>query len=110
MRNRNFADTILKASVRQSWSVSKSAAKEYLTDMYLLTSDGLESAYEDSSDFIDNFFSCRALIPAEYFDDGNFIIEAKASADLIKRPAPLSLLDPFLRAEISETGWVHLGD
>ena len=110
IRNKRFLRTLTAPSGRSSWSVSKNAAKEFLTDMYLLESVGESTAYQNASDFIDAFFSCRIQIPENFTESDDNILEVKATADLITRPSPLSLLDPFIRSEITETGWFRIGN
>ncbi|HAK44588.1 MAG TPA: hypothetical protein DCO79_01525 [Spirochaeta sp.] len=110
MRNKNIAGALMNPSGRRSWTITKTAVKEYLTNMYLLDTDGTDSAFQNAAGFTDDFFSCRTPVPAEFFSSDDYLLEVKASVDLIARPAPLSLLDPFIRSEITNTGWLRFGD
>lgn len=95
---------------RNTTTITKSAGKEYLTGMYIITTANRQLAYQEASDFTNAFFSCRTAVPNEYLESGDYFIEVKAVADLIKRPRPLSLLDPFLLSEKTDTPWVRFGD
>jgi hypothetical protein len=91
-------------------TIRKEAVKEYLTGMYIITSEESEHAYQKPEEFSRAFFSCNTEIPIKYFDSDKYFIEVMAIANLIKRPKPLSLLDPFLSAEKTVTGWIRLGN
>ena len=83
--------------------------KDFLTGGYFILHDGEYLFYNSPEIFIEDFFSCSTPIPEMYMESDIYIIEAKAVADLIKRPPPLILLEPFFRYEKTETAWVRLG-
>ncbi len=95
---------------RQSWQVKSKAFKEFLTGMYIISSENREEAFSSKQKFLESFFTCRTEIPADYFSDDLYRLEARISADTIRRPQPLSLLDPFFTSELTVTGWTRLGN
>lgn len=78
--------------------------------MYIITMEEKEYAYQDPKKFTDAFFTCNTEVADKYINLDEYIIEVKAVADLIKRPTPLSLLEPFFTSEKTETGWISLGN
>ncbi len=84
--------------------------KDFLTGGYFILRDGEQIYYRTQQSFSENFLSCTAEVPGIFFESEDYIIEAKAVADLIKRPPPLTLLDPFYRSEKTETPWVRIGN
>lgn len=88
--------------------ITYTARKDFLTGLYLIDNGKNEKAYKGSENFCKAFLSCTF----ENLEDINlddYQIEAKVIVALIKRPAPLSLLDPFFFSEKIETAWVSYG-
>jgi len=83
--------------------------KDFLTDGYFIIEGESRHFHNNGEAFSMNFFSCTLAVPDKFFESDNYIIEARAVADLLKRPPPLTLLDPFYRSEKIETKWVQLG-
>jgi len=83
--------------------------KDFLTGGYFIIEGESRHFFNSWETFSVNFFSCSAAVPEKFFESDNYIIEARAIADLLKRPPPLTLLDPFYRSEKIETKWVQLG-
>ncbi|MDC7226072.1 MAG: hypothetical protein PQJ61_04835 [Spirochaetales bacterium] len=110
VRNSSLSSAITNPGARETRRIIKKAGKDFLTGLYLLETTGGETLYLNSDDFSREFFTCRTPVPARFLNSDQLILEAKVSADLIVQPIPLSLLDPFIRSEISETGWCKFGD
>lgn len=89
-------------------TIIKTAGKDFLTGQYYISQNGNEISYINSETFLAAFFSCTALVPRKAAS-GEISIEVRVKADLVKRPPPLALLDPFFPGEITETGWVDYG-
>ena len=110
VRKKSIFGTLSSSTGRNSWSVVKTASREFLTDMFLIDTDGERSAFQNTPEFIEAFFSCSSPNPSTFIASDDDVLEVRATADLIIRPAPLSLLDPFFRSEITQTGWFRIGD
>lgn len=83
--------------------------KDFLTGGYFIQHGSERNFYYSPEFFSIDFFSCSTEIPELYLESEEYIIEAKAVADLIKRPPPLTMLEPFYRSEKTETAWTRLG-
>ena len=90
--------------------INLTAKKDLLTGGYYIIRDQQRTYYGNRRSFSENFFECRTPVPALFYESDNYIIEARAAADLIKRPPPLTVLDMFYRSEISKTKWRQLGN
>lgn len=89
--------------------ITYSGKKDFLTGGYFIDTEDEHIYYNSSESFAEDFFSCRMPLPENYNHDEGEILEVKAVMDIIKRPAPLTMLDPFYRSEIIKTSWVRLG-
>lgn len=103
------ASTALFRSERTTVKIIKTAGKDFLTGRYYILENGEEKSFSDAAAFTENFFSCSAEVTDKSLT-GEFEIEVKVKADLIKRPRPLALLDPFLTNEKTEIGWIRYGN
>ena len=92
------------------YNIVKKANKDFLSGQYVIISNNRRKAHDNAENFTSDFFTCLIEVPYEYLDHEDCYIEAKAVADLIKRPQPLSLLEPFMTSEKTTTGWIQLGN
>ena len=107
-KGKTFFTTIFMRK-NSTQKVSKIAKKDFLTSRYVIIGDKGRVFHNDRESFKEDFFSCRIPVDPSILNSGDYIIEGRASADLIKRPEPLSLLDPFMQNEKTDTGWSRLG-
>ena len=90
--------------------IKMTGKKDFLTGGYFIIRDGRRDYYNSRESFCANFFSCRTEIPAVYYETVNCYIEARAVADILKRPPPMQLLDMFYLSELIRTDWRQLGN
>ncbi len=79
-----------------------------LSGNYMINRDGDISFCSTTSEFIQKFFSCRVALPLSCGDENQIKVECMAAVDVLKRPSPLAMLDPFLFSEKSRTDWVSV--
>ena len=96
-------------SGRKTTNVIKTGRKDFLTGRYYIQQNGKEQFFTDPDIFAESFFSTGTAVPKELVT-GELTAEIRVKTDLIKRPQPLALLDPFLMNEKTDTGWVEYGD
>ena len=109
LRKKRTISTLF-AQTDETIIIKKTAVKDFLSGQYVITENGRRKMYEHSLDFNRAFFSCQLHIAAEYLHSAEYTISAKAEADIIVRPHPLSMLDMFMTSEKTVTGWVKLGN
>ncbi len=79
-----------------------------LSGNYMITRDGNMSFCSTTAEFIQKFFTCRVELPLSCGDENLIKVECMAAIDVLKRPSPLAMLDPFLISEKSRTDWVSV--
>ncbi|MDC7126947.1 MAG: hypothetical protein PQJ46_15350 [Spirochaetales bacterium] len=108
LRSRRRPSVYFWVTQKKTIFVTYVARKDFLTGLYIIDNGKNEKTYEGSENFCKAFLSCTFEDLGD-IDFNDYKVEAKVSADLIKRPAPLSLLDPFFFNEKIATAWVQYG-
>ena len=102
-----FRNTVnRKAAVR----IRSTAKKDFLTGRYVILSEGNRFFFDDPGSFGREFFVLRLPLKETGFNPDEEVLEIRAEADMLKRPSPLSILDPFFFSEIINTAWERIGD
>lgn len=102
-------DSFLKLFERNTENLKKQinyrAKKDFLTGCYIIDNDSEKLFYSTKQDFFSAFLSCR--VPGfGIIDFTNTQIEVKVVTDIITRPPPLSLLEPYLFSERKKSAWI----